>query len=458
MTPASGLVYRSYRLVSSLRYWIQQRMTVAGMTVLGAFMVTGTMAVDTENNVSYQAFTLLFFILMVSSIFGWRFRFPFSAFRILPQYGTVGVPLRYLVRIRNLSTRRQKGLTLIERLADPRPSFPQWQIIQAATKRRAKSFRLYPAGQPRQFQSAVLKPMPVPTAPAGRFVDVTMELLPLRRGVLRFEAISLARPDPLGLIRASTSLPLVETALILPRRYSVPPSLLPGVHKYQDGGVTFASRVGQSDEFVALRDYRNGDALRHIHWRSWAKTSKPVVKEFEDEFFVRHALVLDTFTDNPAAQAFEEAVSIAASFACTLQTQESLLDLLFVGPQSYCFTAGRGLAHGDQMLEVLASVQICPNEAFSTLERLVLGHVATVSGIVCVLIDWDEQRQEFIRKLRMVGLPLLVILIVGPGEDTSPPAGPMADDPANFHVLETGRIEQGLARLRSAAPTISVTQ
>ena len=51
------------------------------------------------------------------------------------------------------------------------------------------------------------------------------------------------------------------------------------------------------------------------------------------------------------------AVSVAASFACTVLTQESLLDLLFVGPQSYCFTAGRGLAQADQMLEILAAVR-----------------------------------------------------------------------------------------------------
>jgi uncharacterized protein (DUF58 family) len=55
--------------------------------------------------------------------------------------------------------------------------------------------------------------------------------------------------------------------------------------KYQQGGVALASNVGQSDEFVALRDYRQGDPLRHIHWRSWARAGKPVVKEFEDEFF-----------------------------------------------------------------------------------------------------------------------------------------------------------------------------
>ena len=25
---------------------------------------------------------------------------------------------------------------------------------------------------------------------------------------------------------------------------------------------------------MALRDYRRGDPMRHIHWRSWAKTGK----------------------------------------------------------------------------------------------------------------------------------------------------------------------------------------
>ncbi|MCK7478688.1 MAG: DUF58 domain-containing protein [Candidatus Moduliflexus flocculans] len=88
---------------------------------------------------------------------------------------------------------------------------------------------------------------------------------------------------------------------------------------------------------MSLRDYRQGDPLRHIHWRSWAKTGKPIVREFEDEFFVRHALVLDTFTDHPQSAVFEEAVAVAASFACTLNTQDSLLDLMFCGSRGLLF-------------------------------------------------------------------------------------------------------------------------
>ena len=54
-------------------------------------------------------------------------------------------------------------------------------------------------------------------------VEVRVELTPLRRGVLRFTGLTLARPDPLGLLRALVTVPLPQTALILPRRYPLPP-------------------------------------------------------------------------------------------------------------------------------------------------------------------------------------------------------------------------------------------
>lgn len=274
------------------------------------------------------------------------------------------------------------------------------------------------------------------------------ELIPLRRGVLRFNGVTLARPDPLGLFRGFTTVPSSQATLVLPRRYPLPTIALPGTMKYQAGGIALASNVGQSDEFVALREYRHGDPLRHIHWRSWAKFGKPVVREFEDEFFVRHALVLDTFSDHPRTEVFEEAVSVAASFAYSVRTQESLLDLLFVGPQSYCFTAGRGLARSDQMLEILASVQTCRDHLFLELEKLVLNHVNVVSGCICVLIAWDVERQKFVEKLLALAVPVLVLIIVPAGHGKSLDPEPMRERPDQFHVLEVGKIEAGLAKLK----------
>jgi uncharacterized protein (DUF58 family) len=265
--------------------------------------------------------------------------------------------------------------------------------------------------------------------------------------VLRFTGATVARTDPMGLYRSFVNTTNVESILILPRRYPLPPIALPGAMRYQEGGIALASNIGRSEEFVSLRDYRRGDPLRHIHWRSWAKVGRPIVKEFEDEFFVRHALVLDTFTDDPRSDALEEAISVAASFACTVLTQESLLDLLFVGAESYCFTAGRGLGHADQMLEILASVRACRDKSVQTLEELVINHVAAVSGCICAFIDWDNARQEFVKKIRALDVPVLVFVVIEAGGD-KPEAGVMHDQPENFHVLEIGHVEETLSRLR----------
>jgi len=291
----------------------------------------------------------------------------------------------------------------------------------------------------------------VPLIAARQSAEIHAQITPLRRGVLRFEGMLVARPDPLGLSRAFRRIALPQSVLVLPRRYRLPPLALPGTSKYQQGGVTLAASVGESEECIALRDYRQGDPLRRIHWRSWARTGRPIVKEYQDEFFVRHALVLDTFAVAGGGAVFEEAVSLAASLACTIQTQESLLDLMFVGPQAFCFTAGRGLAHTEQMLEILASVRACREKPFSTLTNLVIEHAAAMSGCLCILMGWDEARQQLVRVLQSLGVPLRVFVIAPEGGAVPRDLGPMAGEPENYFHLEVGRIEEGLQRQISGA-------
>jgi uncharacterized protein (DUF58 family) len=439
------LFYLLFRASSSLGHWSRRRFTLAGFCVAGVLMVAGSVGLDVETTVAYQAFSLLLALLVTALAGSWFFRARFAVTRWLPRLGTAGQPLHYRLVVKNLTTKVQSGLTLLEDLADPRPAFPEWLAFQLAENRRTRSFSVS-RRRTNPFKPVILKEAEVPPLPPHSEGEVRAELLPLHRGVLRFTGITLARPDPLGLFRSFVRAPAPQTVLILPKRYLLPPIALPGSMKYQEGGVALAANVGRSEEFVALRDYRRGDPLRHIHWRSWAKAGKPIVKEFEDEFFVRHALVLDTFTDAPHSEVLEEAVSVAASFACTVLTQESLLDLLFVGAQSYCFTAGRGVGHVDQMLEILASVRACGDQPFQTLEHLVLNHISAVSGCVCVLQVWDEARRGLVKKMQALGVPVLVLVVTRPGGTKLDP-GPLRDEPHRFQVLELGRIEQGLARL-----------
>lgn len=448
MTLIFRILYLVYRVYSGVRHRAVRRFTRAGLAVVAGVVVAGAMGVDTDNNVDYQAFALLLALILVSFSFTFFFRGRFKLTRRLPRFGTAGCPLSYTLTVRNDTRRIQKGLWALENLLDPRPGFPEWFARQREEARHARSFRVSQHHRTHPFRVATWQEKPLPAVPPAQEVDVPLEITPLRRGVLRFKGLTLARPDPLGLCRALVRVDLPQTVLVLPRRYPLPPFALPGSMKYQQGGVALASNVGQSEEFVSLREYRHGDPVRHIHWRSWARAGKPVVKEFEDEFFVRHALILDTFASGISSEVFEEAVSVAASFACTLQTQESLLDLLFVGPESFCFTAGRGVAHADQMLEILAAVQVCHDQPFTSLEHLVLDHVSVVSGCVCVLIAWDNARRALVRKLQALGLPVLVLLVVAPGERPRLDFGDVQLEAGRLLVLESGQIERGLSGLR----------
>jgi len=438
------VAYRLFRSTASFQYRLGRQLTPAGKLVLAALGAAGVIGFDTNRTVGYQAFTLLAALLVVAAAWSVVFRVRLDIQRVLPRFVTAGAPAAYRLVIRNGTVRPQRGLVLLEDLADPSPSFDEFLRAREPGEERRNWFDRT-VGYPRwawlieRRRGAGIAPRPLPPLPAGGAREVEVALLPLRRGRLAFTGVTIARPDLFGLVNALVTIPLPGALVVLPKRYAVPDLALPGVRKYQRGGVALAGAVGDSEEFVSLRDYRPGDPLRRVHWRSAARVGRPVVKEYQDEFFVRHALVLDTFVEHEESDVFEEAVSVAASIACSIQTKDSLLDLLFVGPETYCFTAGRGLGHTDHMLEVLAGVRPCRDKPFRALRDAVLERSASLSGAVAVLLAWDAPRRDFVRRLRALGIPTRAFVV---GDGTTPAGGP-GDQ---VQHLEVGRIGEGLAR------------
>ncbi len=437
--------YRLFRSTASFQYRFGRRFTPAGKLVLGALGAALVIGIDTNRTVGYQAFTFLLALLLIALAWSLPFRGRLSVRRALPRFVTAGEPAWYRIVIQNGTATPQRGLVLLENLADPRPSFEEFTSAREPGEERRNWFDRT-VGYPRwdwlvaRNQGARIEAQPLPPLPPGDAGEVRVELKPARRGRLDFTGVTIARRDPFGLVNALETLRLPQSLLVLPRRYAMPDLALPGTRKYQPGGVALASSVGDSEEFVALRDYRPGDPLRRIHWKSLARVGKPVVKEYQAEFFVRHALVLDTFAASEPSEAFEEAVSVAASIACSIQTQDALLDLLFVGPEAYCFTAGRGLGDTDRMLEVLAGVRACRDKPFRALHHAVLERRASLSGAICVLLAWDEPRRAFVAQLRALGTPVRIFVVTE--KDAPAPASP-----GEVHHLVAGAIAEGLARL-----------
>jgi uncharacterized protein (DUF58 family) len=357
---------------------------------------------------------------------------------------TAGEPFTLRVRVRNRSRRAERGLEYFEDVQDAPVTAEEF----AARLRPGRENRTFRLGAPLPpIRSARCRPAAVRALPAGGRVEVEIEVVAYRRGPLVLAGGWLARADPFGLVRAFCRVAAPQTVLVLPRRHPLPPFELPGQTQYQRGGVAMAAGVGESEEFVALREYRRGDSLRRVHWRSAARRGQLVVKEYQDEYFVRHALVLDTFCEASRDALFEEAVAVAASFACTVPDQDSLLDLLFVGPRTVCITSGRGVGHVEQMLEVLAAVKPCREARLAELEALVLEQSVALSGCLLVLLEWDEPRRALVRRLKALRVPVMVMVLVAGGGADRFDRGPLGDQPERLVVLEAGRVAAGLRRL-----------
>ena len=104
------------------------------------------------------------------------------------------MPLRYRLLIENKTSKRQRGLSLLEDLADPHissavesgPVLFEWGFLRIIRNSR-KPKRL---AKTRRHLIPPLAPFASGTAEAT--------ILPCRRGMLRFEGVTIARPDPLG--------------------------------------------------------------------------------------------------------------------------------------------------------------------------------------------------------------------------------------------------------------------
>jgi uncharacterized protein (DUF58 family) len=425
------LLFHNFALAHRLGSAFRQRLSPLGHVLLFVAMLAAVFGFDTRSAATYQLFTLLSAVFGLSLLWGLagRRRFPaIEAERRLPRHATVGETLRYTLILANPGPRPQRGLGLLDQLGGAALTWAEFAAAPDPGTTPRNPFDRYVGYYKWRHlvqakRGARLDEQVLPELPPGQAVAIALELVPERRGRLQFDGLCFYRPDPFGLFRTLHRVDLPQACCVLPKRYPVSPLPSRGGRIYQRGGIALANAVGESSEFMALREYRPGDPLRSIHWRSSAKFGRWVAKEYQDEYFVRRALVLDTFCPPTRAGDFEAAVAVAASLALAAPERDALLDLMFVEREAHCCTAGRGLADATALLEVLAGVQLSQREDFAVLARSVLDRAGQLSSVACVLVDFDPPRRRFCEALLGLGLNVAALLVREAAPEEAPPAG-----------------------------------
>jgi uncharacterized protein (DUF58 family) len=182
-----------------------------------------------------------------------------------------------------------------------------------------------------------------------------------------------------------------ESLVVMPRTYPVAPLTLPGNRRLQPGGIAFAGTRGRRRGIREPARLSPGDTPRRIHWKAWARTGRLVIKEYQDEFFVRHALLLDTF---PSADtlAFESAVSLAASLVMMPRRQREPPRPHVRREPHVHVHAGPGLGAPAELLRVLATVEPSRGKFSDSRKRPMLGVNRMSGGIASCCVGRGEAR------------------------------------------------------------------
>ena len=317
------------------------------------------------------------------------------------------------------------------------------ELTVQAVGRRGIGLTVLPDRLPPAVDAVSEEGAELPALAPNETARATLTLTCKRRGVFQLRGFRVETAFPLGLMVAQQVFSEPRTLWVTPRFTQLGRMETPRGRRYQPGGTASALQLGDSLEFIGNREYREGDPVRAIDWRATARLSRPVVREYREEFLQRVTVVLDTHAPAPSGlpplPSFEAAVSLAAAVCEFCTRAEFALDVLAAGAEVHTLNAGPGLAALDPVLDLLAAVEADTRATAGTnweqLAESLLGQISQTTLIVCVFLDWDTARQELAERLRDTGAGLKIVVV----RDV-----PTTLPPGEWPVLTSAQITAGM--------------
>jgi len=353
-------------------------LTTRGRSFLAAAVAAGISAFVLGERDLLRVAILLAALPLIAAAYVGTTRYRLSCTRsVEPGRVPVGIPARVMLRLSNLSRLPTGTMLLEDRLPYALGSRPRL-VLERLGGQRASTVAYTVRAEVR-----------------GRY-----EVGPL---VVRLT-------DPFGLCELSRSFTTVSHLTVIPQVVTLPNVRLTG--EYAGSGDSRARSVAvHGDDDIATREYRHGDDLRRVHWRSTARMGELMVRREEQPWESRATVLLDTRRaghrgEGPTAS-FEWAVSAAASVSVHLR-QAGYRIRLVTGSGTDTDTSERD---GDGMLlDELAEAEMTTNGNIPALVEAVRRR-AEGGLVIAVLGSLSVAEAESLVALRASGTTCVALAI-----------------------------------------------
>ncbi len=245
--------------------------------------------------------------------------------------------------------------------------------------------------------------------------DVTYAVRSEVRGRYDIGPLTIRVSDPFGLIELVRSFHNTASLVVVPQVYALPSIGITGDWTGAGENRPRAFAVGSAED-VTVREYRHGDDLRRVHWRSTAKTGELMVRREEQPWQSRATVLLDSRSiahrGSGLASSLEWAISAAASIAVHL-TQAGfsvrlVTDRHDVEAHAWHDKTTKDAEQSGPILDELAVMTHSTNTSLSDAVDAVVGSPGLVIAILGSLGSGDVAE---LSRMSALGAPVMAIVL-----------------------------------------------
>jgi uncharacterized protein (DUF58 family) len=229
--------------------------------------------------------------------------------------------------------------------------------------------------------------------------EVSYYFEPLKRGLYRVGPMRLLSSDPLGFSTFKRAIADYAELVVYPEVLPIRPEFLDagGGRGWQDQ--ESAQSRGSGTDYDGVREYRPGDELRRINWKSTARTGTLTVTEYTQGYANSILVALDTshdaYVDSGAGleSALEYGVTLAASIVGAGLRFGSPTSLITCDDVSMATTPLKGLEQLPNALDLLARAEATSTVSFAALLDQALRLVRPGTILIAITPESSENSQ-----------------------------------------------------------------